>query len=773
MMAELASSGLDYADFWSVEDRTMFSLARHTSGHVESEDFLGLSYTGEAFRMMNESLRGKTWLQLYSKLPNNSGIILNDGNIMDFASGTDLRTAVEAFSGDHELVLFVSNRSGENDLLTLDLAGAIGTNYHVWATKVSAPRGHATDQFSIPIITNMSGADFVMTNGILSNFSLNAWESLRITVTIGAYGAHILGYTGNDDLTGGNYGDVIDAKAGEDTVLGGGGNDTIYGHDGNDFIYGGDGDQDLIFGGNGNDQLDGGATGGDTIYGDFGNDSLYGGNGSSDVLYGGEGDDELGAGTGDDTIDGGAGNDTALFWGATAIRVDLAITVGQATGYGIDTLTSIEIVKTGSAGDILYGNTADNQLFSGTGNDTLDGRDGDDSLYGGAGVDYLSGGNGNDYINAGNENDFIFGGAGNDRLTGGLGRDWFTIVSGSDTIADLGLGGADVLTVAAGAKVSATLAAAWTATGASSNEGTANLISAGFAVDLSAITSGIKGYSVTNTGGATALTGSGLMDRLWGGVGNGSLSGGGGDDVLVGGAGNDVFIVGSGTDTISDPGLGTDASTLAAWASANASMWADWTASGGITDAGIAALTSAGFAVDLVQMTVGTAGFRVTNIGGATTLTGSGFDDTLVGGIEGDMLFGGTGNDSLVGNDGEDRLMGGAGINILTGGAGADTFVFDLLTGAAHITDFTSGSDHILLAKSVLIGLGSVGTLTAADFWSADGAVTGQDTSDRVIYNTATGALYYDADGSGVKAAFQIAVLDGRPPLAYTDVFIF
>ena len=43
---------------------------------------------------------------------------------------------------------------------------------------------------------------------------------------------------------------------------------------------------------------------------------------------------------------------------------------------------------------------------------------------------------------------------------------------------------------------------------------------------------------------------------------------------------------------------------------------------------------------------------------------------------------------------------------------------------------------------------------------------TAQDASDRLICDTSTGYLYYDADGSGGAAAIQIAVLD--PGLALT-----
>jgi Ca2+-binding RTX toxin-like protein len=39
------------------------------------------------------------------------------------------------------------------------------------------------------------------------------------------------------------------------------------------------------------------------------------------------------------------------------------------------------------------------------------------------------------------------------------------------------------------------------------------------------------------------------------------------------------------------------------------------------------------------------------------------------------------------------------------------------------------------------------------------GVRAGHDSDDRLIYDTSTGALYYDADGSGSKKAVQIAVL--------------
>jgi Ca2+-binding RTX toxin-like protein len=63
--------------------------------------------------------------------------------------------------------------------------------------------------------------------------------------------------------------------------------------------------------------------------------------------------------------------------------------------------------------------------------------------------------------------------------------------------------------------------------------------------------------------------------------------------------------------------------------------------------------------------------------------------------------------------------------------------------------------------------------LTSSAFYAAADATKGHDADDRVIYNTTTGALYYDADGSGSAKAIKIAVLDDHPTLAYTDVLIF
>ena len=140
--------------------------------------------------------------------------------------------------------------------------------------------------------------------------------------------------------------------------------------------------------------------------------------------------------------------------------------------------------------------------------------------------------------------------AGNgDTLTGGLGIDTFAIGSGTATITDLGAGGADILQVSAGGIANATVATAWTATSATSNAGTVNITTNGLSVDLSAVTIGGHGFTVTNTGAAATLVGSNLNDTLVSGTGNDTLNGGAGNDIINGGKGADTLTGGPGSDT--------------------------------------------------------------------------------------------------------------------------------------------------------------------------------------------------------------------------------
>jgi serralysin len=135
-----------------------------------------------------------------------------------------------------------------------------------------------------------------------------------------------------------------------------------------------------------------------------------------------------------------------------------------------------------------------------------------------------------------------------------------------------------------------------------------------------------------------------------------------------------------------------------------------------------------------------------------------------------DVLSGGTGNDSLRGQDGHDRLNGGSGHDILSGGAGRDRFDFTSflsVNNADTVLGFNTVDDTIALKKTVYTAVGS--TLTAPEFHIGASA---HDRSDRVIYNSATGNLSYDADGTGASIAVRFATLDKGLALSFADFVI-
>ncbi len=132
-------------------------------------------------------------------------------------------------------------------------------------------------------------------------------------------------------------------------------------------------------------------------------------------------------------------------------------------------------------------------------------------------------------------------------------------------------------------------------------------------------------------------------------------------------------------------------------------------------------------------------------------------------------VTGGSGDDNLSGSDGDDFLNGGVATDTMTGGAGADTFAFSAAIIAGNvdrIADFSSVDDTIQLDGSVFSGLAN-GTLAPNAFRDL---VTGPaDADDRILYDSSTGALYFDADGSGSSAALQFAILDNKAGLTAAD----
>ena len=66
---------------------------------------------------------------------------------------------------------------------------------------------------------------------------------------------------------------------------------------------------------------------------------------------------------------------------------------------------------------------------------------------------------------------------------------------------------------------------------------------------------------------------------------------------------------------------------------------------------------------------------------------------------------------------------------------------------------------RFLLDDAVFTGLG-LGTLGAGAFRTGSAA---QDADDRIVYNQATGQLFFDADGNGAGAQVLFALVAGTP----------
>ena len=154
-------------------------------------------------------------------------------------------------------------------------------------------------------------------------------------------------------------------------------------------------------------------------------------------------------------------------------------------------------------------------------------------------------------------------------------------------------------------------------------------------------------------------------------------------------------------------------------------------------------------------------------------------DDRMTGGIGADRFDGGEGNDTLSGASGNDWLKGGLGLDRLSGGKERDIFVFDTTpnrsTNVDTIIDFNARDDSIHLDNAIFKALGKGGTpmkpvAMKAGYFHA--GKTAHDANDRIVYDKKTGALFYDADGTGKTAQVKFATLTNKPVLKATDFFV-
>lgn len=159
-------------------------------------------------------------------------------------------------------------------------------------------------------------------------------------------------------------------------------------------------------------------------------------------------------------------------------------------------------------------------------------------------------------------------------------------------------------------------------------------------------------------------------------------------------------------------------------------------------------------------------------------------DDRITGTKNDDHLSGGGGSDVLNGGAGKDILSGGSGNDVLKGGAGIDTFVFssDLdKAGVDRITDFNSKIGEKIMLNAYAFEALEVGSKLPVDPGAKDRGIlaasnfcigeSAKDADDHLVYDKATGALYYDADGNGAGAAIQFAQFKAGTALS-ADCFV-
>ena len=161
---------------------------------------------------------------------------------------------------------------------------------------------------------------------------------------------------------------------------------------------------------------------------------------------------------------------------------------------------------------------------------------------------------------------------------------------------------------------------------------------------------------------------------------------------------------------------------------------------------------------------------------GNDALTGNAGNDRLIGDDNNDTLNGGIGNDVLNGGTQNDTLFGGPGNDDLTGGANNDFFVFNTALNAATnrdaVRDFSHVDDTFRLENAIFTKLGGgagAHQLNPAFFRAGAAAA---DANDYIVYNRASGVLFYDANGNAAGGAIAFALLVNRPVLAANDFVV-
>lgn len=309
-------------------------------------------------------------------------------------------------------------------------------------------------------------------------------------------------------------------------------------------------------------------------------------------------------------------------------------------------------------------------------------------------------------------------------------------------------------------------------------------------------------------------------DILKGSAGDQDLNGYGGNDTIIGGSGGDFVHGGEGKDTYDGNagydtlafddayytpsayrGINLDATTgkvIDPWGNSETftqfeqfrgTQFADIFKGSGADEAfmglGGRDTIDGGSGVDMVlyhrDARRGGTGNVTVNLETGKAIDGFGKTDTLIS-IEGART--GDGADKLTGNAaanffragaGNDILAGGLGNDTLYGEAGKDIFLFNTKLSASTnvdtIGDFNVTDDTIRLDNAIFTQITGTGTLTVAQFYKSAAGVA-NDASDRIIYETDTGKLFYDSNGNASGGSVHFATIGANLALTAADFVI-
>lgn len=237
---------------------------------------------------------------------------------------------------------------------------------------------------------------------------------------------------------------------------------------------------------------------------------------------------------------------------------------------------------------------------------------------------------------------------------------------------------------------------------------------------------GAAAINATGNNLSNKLIGNAAANQLSGGDGHDTLNGLGGADTMTGGLGFDNYVVDNAGDTVVE---GANSGTDSVSSSVTYTLPAN---------------------VENLKLT------------GAAAINGTG-------NAQANSLTGNSANNQLNGGAGNDILNGGTGVNTLTGGTGKDIFRFNTTGHTDTIADYSVVDDTIQLENSVFNALGVPGVLAASKFRIGTQAL---DADDRIIYNSGTGALVYDANGNGAGGVTQIALIGSGLNMTNAEIVV-